>query len=159
MGECMEQPTGNGFARFYGPLALLLVALAFAPLYARVAVNDYGVRMTWPEVTLWSLSAPVANIGGLILAVLIGLLVTATFRTLPQGVLITMAVLAFGLGLALACRLGRATDVAVLAATGRIGLALLFCTALLATIHAIVGPYSPPGGDPIFPGGAAGSDS
>lgn len=70
--------------------------------------------------------------------VLVVLLVVAVFRPLATGTLTLMSVLAAALGAALAARRGVAPGAEILTGPGRMALAVLFCTAGITAMHALV---------------------
>jgi hypothetical protein len=126
------------FARFYAPLAMLIAALSWAPIYAGIAARDGRATMTVSSDTLWSLSPTHAAAGGVLLIALVILLLVAAVRPVPTGVLVSIAVLAFLLGLSLAFRLGRPENLGLLTDTGRVTLAILFGTTATAAVHAAI---------------------
>lgn len=128
----------NGFARLYGPLALLFVMLSFLPFYADVTVREDWGTMTATYGSLWQLPSGVAVVGGLLLATLVIMLLVATFRTVGPGVPATIAVLAALMAVALLLKPGTGRITPPMTDTGTAGVALACCACVLAIVHAVI---------------------
>jgi hypothetical protein len=94
----------DGYARLYGPLAVVSAALIFLPLLEDVVIVDSsGGTLTWDYGTLWEMAGnsggEPAALGILLAVALIVMLTVATFRTagswpLPTGIAVVAALVA-----------------------------------------------------------------
>jgi hypothetical protein len=127
----------NGFARLYGPMALLFVMSSFLPFYATVTVHEeYGTR-TATYGSLWDMPGDVAVAAGMVLAALVILLLVATFRRVGAGVPTSIAVLAAAIVVLVLSKPGTGDPTPPMTDTGKAGIALACCTFVLAAVHAL----------------------
>ncbi|MPZ80234.1 MAG: hypothetical protein GEV28_07495 [Actinophytocola sp.] len=131
----------TGFARLYGPLATLFVVLSFLPLYDDVRVTEDWGEMTTTYGSLWHMAGRdgggPAVIGVILLAVLVTLLVIATFRQATVVLATWITVVAALIALMLLLRPGTGDPSPPLADTGTAGVAIACCLVVLSFAHAM----------------------
>lgn len=126
------------YARFYAPLALGSVVIAFLPLFNDVEVGEDG-RTTYG--TVFDMAARPgggpAVIGVALLVALVGLLVVATFRVRGPGIPGLIALVATLIAVMLIAKPGTGSPTPDLSDGGRAGLALAVCAIVVGLVHAI----------------------
>ena len=133
------------YARFYAPLALVLVVLVFAPLFRNVTVPDAleGERYRSGHYTIFDLAdLPGGSGGPAIIAVglvfgLAGCLAWATFRVRSPRLPSVIAGLAAVLAILIQARPGLGRFEPTLDGFGVAALILAVATALLGAAHAV----------------------
>jgi len=136
----MTQPgTFDGYARLYGPIAVLSFTLSFLPLFDDVVERDAGSTLRRHFGNLYETAATSggepAMIGILLLMVLIALLVGLTFRTPPPAVPATVVCLAGLIVLMLVTKPGTGDPAPDLSYAGVADVALAVATMALGTAH------------------------
>jgi hypothetical protein len=127
----------SAYARFYGPMAVLALALSFMPLFDDVVEGD--VRMTYGS--LWEMAGRPgggpAVLGVLLLLALVGLLAIAAFGRCRPGLLIATAADAALIVLMLLAKPGTGTPAPSLSGSGQAGLVIALCAMALTITHAV----------------------
>jgi hypothetical protein len=129
--DIYDRDLSTGYARLYGPLAVVSVVLAFMPLMDE---EDYG--------TIWDMAGrsggDMAVLGILLMFGLIGCLGYATVRPVASaGLPVTITVLAVLIALMLIFKPGSGTPTPSLTHEGQAALAVAVVTGLLAVGHAL----------------------
>lgn len=129
----------TGFARLYGPLATVCVVLSFLPLYEDVrVVEEWGERRT-TYGSLWYMAGRdgggPAVIGVILLAVLVMLLLVATFRQATVVLASWMAVVAALIATMILLRPGTGDPSPSMADPGVAAVAIACCVAVLSLAH------------------------
>lgn len=130
------------FARFYGPLAVVAVAMSFLPPYANVTVKHAGGGAVHHMYgTLWEMSmrgAP-APVGVILLLALAAFLVTASVPVSNSpGLPVGIGICAGLLGLLLVLRPGTGEPTPSLTDAGVAEAALLFCCVAITVTQLIL---------------------
>lgn len=130
------------FARFYGPLAVVAVAMSFLPPYENVTIkHDGGGAIHHTYGTLWEMTtrgAP-APIGVILLLTLAAFLVAATVPvSTGPGLPVGVGICAGLLGLMLVSRPGTGDPTPGLTDVGVAEAALLFCCVAIAVTQLIL---------------------
>lgn len=130
------------YGRFYPPIAVVVVVLAFLPLYRDVVVHyGDGVTMTASYGSVFEMAGQdhggPAVAGILLLVLLVIMLAASTFRgtsAVAPGVTAAVAAL---LAVMVLARPGTGSPAPALTDAGTAGVALAVCTAVLAFAHAV----------------------
>jgi hypothetical protein len=127
----------SGYARLYGSMAVLALALSFMPLFDDVVVGD--VRSTYGS--LWDMAgrnsdAP-AGLGIILLLALVALLSVATFGTRNPTLLVAIAVDAALIVLMLLTKPGTGEPTPSLSGAGQAGLVTALGAMVLTITHAV----------------------
>lgn len=141
-----DTTTGGGgdtlqrYGRFYGPMALLALAITFVPLFQPV-VNEEG-HLIRSYGSMWETGGPAPLLGLLVSFVLVALLVAATLRE-AGGPLLSLAVAAWTVLplLMLTSKFGIPDPKPDLTPVGNLALGLmigLIIISLIHTIHAVM---------------------
>ncbi|MFG2037299.1 hypothetical protein [Dactylosporangium sp. NPDC048998] len=131
------------YARFYAPLALGMLALAFAPLFDRVVVLDASgaERYRADYGTVFEMAGRPgggpAQIGVVLLAALVACLTVAAFRVRGPVLPGASAALAAVVALMLITKPGTGSPAPHLTGFGAAGLALALCAVVLGVAHAV----------------------
>jgi hypothetical protein len=129
------------YARFYAPLAIGSVVLAFLPLFDDVDITDNGTSMHSSYGTVFDMAGRrgggPAMLGLLLLAVLVVLLSIAAFRARSTVLPISLAVVAALIALMLITKPGTGVPTPNLTQAGLAGLVLTICAGTIGVAHAI----------------------
>ncbi len=129
------------YARFYAPLALGSVVIAFLPLFNDVEVGNGSSTMRTSYGTVFDMAARPgggpAVVGMMLLAALVGLLCVGAFRVRRVGLPVAVAVVAALIAVMLIAKPGTGTPTPDLSVGGRAGLAIAICAIVVALAHAI----------------------
>jgi hypothetical protein len=139
------------YARFYAPLAVSAIMLAFLPLFEIVVEqNEFGVS-TSDYGSIFEMAARAngspAGLGVILLGALVILLVVAAFRIRSAGVPVALAIVASLIALMLITKPGTGTPTPELSGSGLAGLVLMIGLVVLAIAHAIQLSAAPRGHD------------
>jgi hypothetical protein len=133
----------DGYARLYGPLAVVSAILIFLPLLEDVVIVDSsGGSLSWDYGTLWEMAGnrngEPAVLGIVLAVVLIVLLTTATFRSSCSWPLPTAIAVFSGLvALMLLTKPGVGDPPPDLAPAGVAALVAAVCAGVLGIAHAV----------------------
>jgi hypothetical protein len=144
-GQTLDVRTAGrgGYARLYGPLAVVSAILIFLPLIDDVVVVDSGGgSIRWDYGTLWEMAGnrggEPAALGIILAVVLIVLLTVATFRTACSWALPTsIAVFSALVALMLLTKPGVGDPRPGLTSAGVAALVVAVCAGVLAIAHAV----------------------
>jgi hypothetical protein len=137
----VRRAVSDRYGRFYAPLAVAVVGLAFLPLFEDVTVQTgYGSETT-SYGTVFDMAGRSgggpAVLGILLLATLVALLVTAAVRgrsaLLPAAITLVASVIV----LMLVTKPGTGRPTPHLSESGTAGMVLALCTCALGAVHAI----------------------
>jgi hypothetical protein len=132
-----DRGRSDRFARFYAPIAVVLVALSGLPPFNDVIDED--VTVTYG--TLWDMARRTAGdpavFGLILLGILVALLGLATLRVPTPGLLAGITVTSALIILMLLTKPGTGEPVPELSGVGVAGLVIVAGTALMAMVHAL----------------------
>lgn len=136
-----ERAAFDGYARLYGAIAVLSLTLSFIPLFNDVVEHDSGGTLRRHFGNLYETSTTggggPAMIGILLLLILIGVLVAATFRPTVPALPVAIVVLAALIALMLLTKPGTGDPAPDLSYAGTADAGLAFVTMALGAAHFI----------------------
>jgi hypothetical protein len=138
VAELENRSRFGGYARLYGPMAVLFVALSFLPLFDNVVSDNLITRYG----TIWEMAGrnggDPAVFGIFLMMALVGMLVTATFRVRGgPGLPLAIAADAGLIALMMLSKPGTGEPTPDLSDSGMAGLAIVLSTIVLACVHAL----------------------
>ena len=132
---------GERYARFYPPIAVVLFVLSFFPLYDDVVVRDGDVTSVTHYGSVFDLAGEdqrgPAEVGILLLIVLIVMLAVGSARTSSALVAATIAIFASLVAIMVLAEPGTGAPAPGVSDPGAAGAALAIATAVWAALHAV----------------------
>jgi hypothetical protein len=130
------------YARFYAPIAVVILALTFMPLFEDVVIEDNGeVVLTVTYGSLWELvgrdRGGSAATGLMLVLLFVGLLALASVRVKTDGLPIGIAVTAVLILLMLIGKPGTGDPTPELSGSGVAGAVLALLAIVIVVIHAV----------------------
>ncbi|WP_166352797.1 hypothetical protein [Phytoactinopolyspora limicola] len=140
-GELRRQRSFAGYARLYGPLAVLAAMLSFMPIFDDVVIEyDNGSELRRWFGSLWDMAGRAggdpATLGILLVLIFTTLLVAATFRPTTVGLPVSVVVVAIPMVIMLVTRPGTGTPKPDLSAHGMAGMTIVILAVVIAVAQA-----------------------